>query len=196
MKTFLVGVTGGLAMNLALTACSPTLVRLPVAFDQKEATALLVPGPNQIIGTILYQADRGRVLGDPATYVSCAGREVTLFPYTDYAREWALRYYGKPVTDMAYRLANRGKSMKFEGEEAFQAASRKTVCDSKGNFAFSNVADGDFLVVADVQWLGKFQEMTYNFGLSQEDMDVEDGSVVKKISLRGGAKKVLTGPWP
>lgn len=194
MKTFLVGVTGGLAMNLALTACSPTLVRLPVAFDQSEAAALLAPGPNQIVGTILYQADRGRVLGDPATYVSCAGSKVTLFPYTDYAREWALKYYGKPVTDMAYRLVNRGKSMKFEGEEAFQAASRKTECDEKGNFAFRNVADGDFLVVANVQWLGKYQG--YGFGLSQEDMDVEDGSVVKKISLRGGAKKVLTGPWP
>lgn len=196
MKTFPENISLALSMSLALAACSPTLVRLPVAFDQNEAAALLAPGTNQIVGTILYQADRGKVIGDPATYVSCAGRQVTLYPYTDYAREWALKYYGKPVKDMAYRLTNRGKSMKFAEEEAFLAASRKTECDEKGNFAFDKVADGDFLVVASVQWLGKFQEMSYNFGLSQEDMDSEEGSVVKKISLRGGARKILTGPWP
>ena len=193
MKTF-TKIAGALSVNLALTACSPTLVNLPVAFDQAEAAALLKPGTNQIAGTILYEPDQGKVIGAPATYVSCAGRVVTLIPYTDYAREWALRFYGKPVTDMAYRLTDRGKSMKFEGEAAFLAASRKTECDEKGNFSFSNVADGDFLVVANVQWMGKYQG--YGFGLSQEDMDVEDGSVVKKISVSGGTRKVLTGPWP
>jgi hypothetical protein len=170
-----------LPTSLTLLACSPTLVRLPVPFDQEEAANLLKPGNNQITGAILYEPDRGKVLGAPATYVSCAGRAVSLIPYTDYAREWALRFYGKPVTDTAYRLTHRGKSMTFEGEDAFMAA-------------FNNVADGDFLVVADVQWTGKYQ--SYGFGLTQEDMDVEEGSVVKKISLSGGTKQVLTGPWP
>jgi hypothetical protein len=183
-----------LPTSLTLLACSPTLVRLPVPFDQEEAANLLKPGNNQITGAILYEPDRGKVLGAPATYVSCAGRAVSLIPYTDYAREWALRFYGKPVTDTAYRLTHRGKSMTFEGEDAFMAASRKTECDKDGRFAFNNVADGDFLVVADVQWTGKYQ--SYGFGLTQEDMDVEEGSVVKKISLSGGTKQVLTGPWP
>lgn len=193
MKTF-PKIAMALPLSLALTACSPTLVRLPVAFDREEAANLLKPGPNQIAGAILYEPDRGKVLGAPATLVSCAGRSVSLIPYTDYAREWALRFYGKPVTDTAYRLTHRGKSMTFEGEETFLAATRKTECDEQGRFAFGNVADGDFLVVADVQWMGKYQG--YGFGLTQEDMDVEDGSVVKKVSVHGGTAKALNGPWP
>ncbi|WP_460027201.1 hypothetical protein [Methyloparacoccus murrellii] len=180
---------------LMLAACAPELVRLPVNFDAQEAANLLQPGTNRIAGTILYEPDRGRALGFPDTFVSCAGREVMLIPYTDYAREWALRYYGKPVTDIGYRLANRGNAMRFEGQEAFLAATRKTECDDKGNFAFDRVANGDFLIVAKVQWLGKDEE-SYQFGFAPEDIDEEDGSVVKKITLRGNEKRVLGGPWP
>jgi hypothetical protein len=168
---------------------------LPVPFDQKEAAALLVPGTNQISGTILYEQDKGRVLAFPDTFVSCAGREVALIPYTDFAREWALRYYGKPVMDIAYRLANRGRSIQVEGQEQMFEASRKTRCDDKGNFSFSNVANGDFLLMAHVQWLGK-DEASYQFGFAPEDIDEEDGSVIKRIRLEGNDKINLTGPWP
>jgi hypothetical protein len=179
----------------ALDGCSSTPVKLPVPFDQKEAAALLVPGTNQISGTILYEQDKGRVLAFPDTFVSCAGREVALIPYTDFAREWALRYYGKPVTDIAYRLANRGRSIQVEGQEQMFEVSRKTRCDDKGNFSFSNVANGDFLLMAHVQWLGK-DEASYQFGFAPEDIDEEDGSVIKRIRLEGNDKINLTGPWP
>lgn len=184
-----------IAISLSLAACSPELVRIPVPFDQQEASAMLTPGSNQIIGTILYEPDKGRVLAYPDTFVSCAGREVTLIPYTDFAREWALRYYGKPITDVGHRLSNRGRSMTFENSEAFFATTRKTQCDDKGNFSFDNVANGDFFIYAKVQWLGKDEE-AYKFGFAPEDIDEEDGTVIKKITLRGNEKRVLAGPWP
>lgn len=190
-KSLLALITSG----VILYGCSTQPIRLPVNFDAREATAQLAPGTNQISGTILYEPDRGRVLGYPDTFVSCAGRKVYLIPYTDFAREWALKYYGKPVTDVAYRLANHGKTVKVEGQEAFMAATRTTTCDEKGNFNFDNVANGDFFVMSKVEWLGRDEE-AYKFGFAPEDIDEEFGSVIKKITLRGNEKKVLGGPWP
>ncbi len=175
--------------------CSGTPIKLPVPFDRQQALAQLGNGTNQITGTILYEPDHGRVLAYPDTFVSCAGRDVLLLPYTDFAREWALQYYGKPVTDMAYRLSHRGRSVTIEGQDAFFSASRKTRCDEKGNFSFNNIADGEFLLVAKVKWLGKDEE-AYNFGFAPEDIDEEEGSIVKRITLSDSERQVLTGPWP
>jgi len=175
--------------------CSSAPIKLPVPFDEQQARAQLVNGNNQLSGTILYEPDHGRVLAYPDTFVSCAGREVMLLPYTDFAREWALQYYGKPVTDMAYRLSHRGRSVTVVGQDAFFAASRKTECDDKGNFSFKNVADGEYLLLAKVKWLGKDEE-AYNFGFAPEDIDEEEGSIVKRVSLSGKERQVLTGPWP
>ncbi len=178
-----------------MIGCTTTPIKLPVPFDRQQAMAQLVKGTNQLAGTILYEPDRGRVLAFPDTFVSCAGREVMLLPYTDFAREWALRYYGKPVTDMAYRLAQRGRPVTVEGQDAFFAASLKTQCDDKGNFSFNNVANGEYLLLAKVQWLGRDEE-SYQFGFAPEDIDEEDGSIVKRITLGGNERRILTGPWP
>lgn len=65
---------------------------------------MLAKGNNQISGKIHFEPDRGHVFAYPNTVVTCEGNEVTLIPYTDYAREWALKYYGKPVTDVVLSL--------------------------------------------------------------------------------------------
>jgi hypothetical protein len=178
-----------------LAACSQAPVKLPVAFDQAEAKALMAPGTNQISGKIIFEPDQGHVLAFPDTVVTCEGHEVSLIPDTDYAREWALSYFGKPVTDMAYRLTKRGSNKSYVGYEAFVAQTRKTQCDENGQFSFSNVANGDFFVLARVRWLGKDEEI-YKFGFASEDIDEEDGVIIKKIRLQGNQKVQLNGPWP
>ncbi|MFM8443419.1 MAG: hypothetical protein ACKN9W_08775 [Methylococcus sp.] len=180
---------------LAMTGCAPTLVHLPVSFDQSGAKALMLPGTNTVTGTIKFEPDKGHVFAYPDTFVTCEGNEVTLIPYTDYAREWALKYYGKPVTDIAYKLTHRAKNMIFDNYDQFMAATRKTQCDAHGNFSFDHVANGDFFVMAKVVWKGRDEEM-YNFAFAPEDIDEEDGTVIKKISLKGNEALKLAGPWP
>lgn len=179
----------------AAVACTPTMTYLPVRFDAQEAKQLLAPGNNQVSGKIKFEPDRGHVLAYPDTVVSCEEMEVKLIPYTDYAREWALKYYGKPVVDVAYKLSKRARGMKFENYEAFMAATRKSFCDASGVFGFDHVADGEFFVVADVKWKGKDEEM-YKFAFAPEDIDEEDGTVIKKITVKGGQVLQLNGPWP
>lgn len=178
-----------------LSACTPTLVHLPVPFDAKEAQSLLRPGTNQISGTIKFEPDKGHVLAYPDTFVTCEGQDVILIPYTDYAREWALKYYGKPVTDIAYKLTHRAKAQTFDNYDAFMASTRKTQCDENGNFQFNDVANGNFFVMANVQWKGKDEEV-YKFAFAPEDIDEEDGTVVKKITLKDSQNLKLNGPWP
>jgi len=179
----------------AITGCAPTLVRLPVSFDQAGAKALMAPGSNKIAGTIKFEPDKGHVFAYPDTFVTCEGNEVTLIPYTDYAREWALKYYGKPVTDVAYKLTGRARNMLFDDYDKFMATTKKTQCDANGNFTFDQVGNGDFFVMAKVVWKGRDEEM-YNFAFAPEDIDEEDGTVIKKISLKGNETVKLTGPWP
>lgn len=194
MKQTLLGMTT-LAGLLAATGCTPTMTYLPVRLDTAEASRLLAPGNNQIRGRIKFEPDRGHVLAFPDTVVSCEGMEVRLIPYTDYAREWALKYYGKPVTDLAYKLTKRAHSLQFENYEAFMAQTRKGFCDAAGTFAFEGVADGDFFVQANVKWTGKDQEM-YKFAFAPEDIDEEEGTIIKKVAVKGGQVLELNGPWP
>lgn len=179
----------------AITGCAPTLVHLPVSFDQAAAKALILPGTNKVAGTIKFQPGRGHAFAYPDNFVSCEGNEVTLIPYTDYAREWALKYYGRPVTDVAYKLTNRGRNMIFDDYDEFMATTKKSQCDANGNFTFDRVANGDFFVMAKVVARGRDEEM-YNFAFAPEDIDEEEGTVIKKISLNGNETVKITGPWP
>jgi len=179
----------------SLMGCASGPIQLAVPFDAKEAKTMLAKGNNQISGKIHFEPDRGHVFAYPNTVVSCEGNEVTLIPYTDYAREWATKYYGKPVTDLAYKLTHRARDQKFIGYDAFMAQTIKTSCDDSGNFAFKNVADGEYFVMAKVEWKGRDEEI-YKFAFAPEDIDEEDGTVIKKVSVKGNANLKLDGPWP
>jgi hypothetical protein len=180
---------------LVVSGCAQQAVQLPVSLDVDAAKKQLIKGNNQINGSILYEPDKGHAFAYPDTMVSCEGREVTLMPYTDFAREWALKYYGVPVTNTAYRLANRGKAPNIIGSDQLFALTRKTQCDEKGQFRFSDVSDGEYFLIAKVRWLGKDEE-SYQFGFAPEDIDEEDGSVIKKFTVNGQGSIVLDGPWP
>lgn len=195
MKSTLLSTAVTYCLWLVVSGCAPQAVYLPVSLDVDEARKQLIKGNNQINGSILYEPDKGHAFAYPDTIVSCEGREVTLMPYTDFAREWALKYYGAPVTNTAYRLANRGKAPNIMGSEQLFALTRKTQCDEKGQFRFSDVSDGDYFLIAKVRWLGKDEE-SYQFGFAPEDIDEEDGSVIKRVTVRGQGNIVLDGPWP
>ncbi len=176
---------------IALAACSTGgPVRITTPFDEGKARALLAPGPNQVNGRIMVALPSGDL-------VTCAGLVVSLVPATDYAREWASRFYeldtGRYGTlNAAFRMDSREPEVKFQGAEAFYAATRTTQCDEDGDFSFPKVANGEFFVVAKARWLGKDHDY-YDFMYGTNDAQEEDGSVMEKIRVQGG--QVINLQW-
>lgn len=180
----------GLAI-LALAACTASgPARIATPFDEEAARAMLRPGTNQVNGRVMAELSSG-------TLVTCANNVVTLVPVTPYAREWAIRFYeldsGRYGTlDAAYRMDGREPAVKFQGAEAFYSATRTTRCDEDGNFAFSNVANGEFFVVAKTRWLGKDHDY-YDFMYGVNDAQEEEGSVMERVRVRGN--EAITLEW-
>lgn len=176
---------------IVLTACSASgPARITVPFNEGQARAMLAPGTNQVGGRIMVGLPSGMI-------VTCAGSVVSLVPVTDYAREWATQFYeletGKYGTlNAAYRMDSRKPEVKFQGAEAFYAATRTTRCDEDGVFSFPNVANGEFFVVAKTRWLGKDHDY-YDFMYGINDAQEEDGSVMEKIRVRGN--EVIDLQW-
>jgi hypothetical protein len=171
----------GLAI-LPLTACGPSTVRIPIAFDESEARAMLAPGANQVTGTINLELENGSL-------VTCAGNEVSLVPATAYAREWVRQFYeidkGQYGTmAAAYRLDDREDDIRFAGAEAFYTATRSARCDEDGDFSFAHIGNGEFFVVAKAKWLGKNREY-YDFMYNINDAEGENGSIMERIRLSG-----------
>ncbi|MFM8445622.1 MAG: hypothetical protein ACKN9W_20070 [Methylococcus sp.] len=173
--------TGCLLILLnACTATSPT--RIAVPFDEAKARSMLLPGSNQVKGRIMASLNGG-------TLVTCANNVVSLVPVTPYAKEWARLFYQLDTgrygsLKAAYRMDSREPEVKFAGAEGFYAATRTTRCDEDGDFAFANVANGEFFVVAKTRWLGKDHDY-YDFMYGINDAQEEDGSVMEMIRVNG-----------
>ena len=123
------------------------------------------------------------------TIVTCANSVVSLVPATDYAKEWARIFYeldsGKYGNiDAAFRMDARESKVSFTGAEAFYATTRTARCDEDGDFSFTNVANGEFFIVARTRWLGKDHDY-YDFMYGINDAQEEDGSVMERIRVRG-----------
>lgn len=176
---------------ITLAACSTSgPVRIDTPFDAARARAMLAPGTNQVGGRIMVGLSGG-------ARVTCAGSVVSLVPATDYAREWATKFYALDTgqygtLNAAYRMDSREPEVKFQGAEAFYAATRSTRCDEEGNFSFPNVANGEFFVVAQTRWLGKDHDY-YDFMYGISDGQEEDGSVMERVRVRGN--EVIDLQW-
>lgn len=169
---------------IALMGCqSSGPVRVSVPFEEGKARALLKPGANRVTGRIMVALASG-------TLVTCANSTVSLVPATDYAKEWARKFYeldtGKYGSiDTAFRMDARESQITFQGAEAFYAATRTAQCDEDGDFSFLNVADGEFFLVARTRWLGKDHDY-FDFMYGVNDAQEEDGSVMQRIRVKGG----------
>jgi hypothetical protein len=155
-----------LAMLFVLLASGCANLQQPTytlsrVFDRPAAAALMAPGANSIAGNAFLRQAGGGV-------VSCAGSPVVLVPATAYATERILAIYQSAEGGLAYR------SVKFQPEsQEFAALTRKTSCDSAGNFTFDAVADGDFYLVTQVVWmLGSYNR--------------QGGVLARRITVSGG----------
>jgi hypothetical protein len=132
----------------ALVGCAtpqaPTLppFEVSVPFDQEEAFRLVKEGANTIKGNASMRQPGGGV-------VTCAGQAVHLIPATAYAKQRMLALYSS--TERGVTPARR--SYKFVPDPPeYYALVRTTKCDSKGNFVFRRVSDGEFFIAVLVSW--------------------------------------------
>lgn len=173
----------GLVLGVLSGCHSSVPVSIPVPFDQAKARSLLKAGNNQVSGRIMVALASG-------TIMTCANSSVSLVPATDFAKQWAIKFYeldtGRYGTlDSAYRMDARESQFTFPGAEAFYAATRTAQCDEDGDFSFLSVADGEFFVVARTRWLGKDHDY-FDYMYGTNDAQEEDGSVMIKVRVGGG----------
>ena len=112
---------------------APPFVKLQTKFDYSEHEPYVKPGENGISGQAFLRQQEDSV-------VTCAGSRVLLVPATPYFREmfWHMIIAGsepEPPETPYPRL----KSM-----------IRRTQCDAQGNFSFSEIPDGTWFILTQV----------------------------------------------
>ena len=128
-----------LGLPLSFAGCSaerksgPRFVKMQTRFDYSEHEPYSKPGENGISGQAFLTQEGN-------TVVTCAGSRVLLLPATSYFREmfWHMIVAGSEPDPPE----NPYPSLK--------TMIRRTQCDAQGNFSFSEIPDGTWFVLTQV----------------------------------------------
>ena len=131
-----------LGLPLAYAGCSsrqehvrqsaPPFVKIQTKFDYSEHEAYAKPGENGISGQAFLRQE-----GD--SVVTCAGSRVLLLPATDYFREM-----------IGHIVAGSEPKPPEKTYPGLKGMIRRTQCDARGNFSFSEIPDGAWFVLTQV----------------------------------------------
>jgi hypothetical protein len=116
---------------------APPFVKMQTKFDYSEHEPYAKPGENGISGQAFVRQQEDSV-------VTCAGSRVLLVPATSYFREmfWHMIIAGSepepPETPYP----------------SLKSMIRKTQCDAQGNFSFSEIPDGTWFILTEVNARG------------------------------------------
>lgn len=141
-------------------------------FSAKEASYVLKKGNNTISGNAFMRQGGGGV-------VTCAGSDVTLLPITAYSKERIDTLYGDENFSSAYNL----QYIRFvpEAPKEFREYSKKTVCNSSGDFEFKNVPNGKYYIQTNVVWNAGY---SLQGGGLLATVDVKNGESVELVMSR------------
>ena len=133
-----------LILFAALLAGCTLPVRAPVElqtkFDKVEHDSYKQPGTGAIVGQGFLRQRGGGV-------VTCAGSPVLLMPATSFFRE-AIGHLRN-----GHQIAVNDKI-----DPSYKSIIKQSQCDAQGNFSFSLLSAGTWLVTTDVKWVvGKYQ---------------------------------------
>ena len=129
---------------MAIAGCSPLgltygkPVEIAADFNPRDAAFIRVKGKADIRGQAFVPQTNGRLM-------RASGTDVYLIPRTAYADERMKAIFG----DKKYRLKGRPVP---DPDPSYEAYMRKTIASSGGSFAFENVADGEYYVVAGIRF--------------------------------------------
>ncbi|AHG83073.1 Lipoprotein [Bibersteinia trehalosi USDA-ARS-USMARC-189] len=166
-KLVLVGFVSALLAGCTGTVFKPIDYTMKSKFNASQAEKQLKQGTANITGSAFLKQRGGSV-------VTCAGEEVVLVPYTDYANEKMSLIYGN--TEKGFHNS-KSTQYKLSGEDPeYRKFVKFTTCDAQGKFSFNNLADGTFFITTKVQWSVHYQNS-------------EGGYLMQKVSLKKGENK-------
>lgn len=144
-----------LLLPLLATACAQ-VVAVKASYNPDDYQAYKAAGSNSIDGQGFLTQLGGGV-------VTCAGHPVFLTPDTPYFRE-------------IVSIAVHGNHPQFpHGSGGPEDVVRHTVCDAQGNFSFSELPDGKYIVMTEVTWEAAYAQ--------------QGGPVWRAGTLDGGQRK-------
>lgn len=145
---------------IVLPACvsQPRLpaITLSIPYLDADHRAYAGKGSGSLEGQAFLKQQGGGV-------VLCSGSSVILVPATDYFNE-----------SISALLARRSIQVLGVTMPMQQPIIRRTRCDAQGNFTFSDVPRGNWLVLTEVTWLVR---------------DKQGGTLMESVTLNDGEKK-------
>ena len=175
-KTLSLIVAATLAGCASLAPPPPRPVQLMTTFNKQDVAWFGIEGKGTITGQAFFQT-RG---GQPRT---CAGLEVDLRPKSDYAEERLRAIYGS--SDKGYATAAATRVAFLPDSPIYLQTQKKSVCDAQGNFVFTNLPAGNYVIISIVVWTIP----------GQEYMPPEGGALMQSVSLgEGETKRVILTP--
>ena len=156
----------------ALAACALNDERSG-KFDPSDVGWSKALGRNTIAGVAALGGDNGKMR-------TCASLSVRLAPDSDYTRQHITKLYGDD--DEAFVDARRAKRLRAGTavNNRYERALKTSVCDRQGHFAFRNLPDGAYYVLAPVVWKNKLGEVA------------EGGFFMQRVTVSGGETKSIT----
>lgn len=144
---------------LMLSGCAAVSepVKIQAAFNHAEYDLFKRDGSNTIKGQAFLRQRGGGI-------VTCAGNKVLMFPDTPFFRE-------------IIKIADNGKKPEAISEN-WRAVVKKSQCDAQGNFEFTNIPPGPWIILADVLW--------------QVQGSTQGGVVTKFITVNSDMKVLLS----
>ena len=167
-------------MLACLSGCASLTPRRQVSltstFSPQEVAWFNSTGTGSITGQAFFQT-RG---GQPRT---CAGLEVSLQPHSTYGDERLRAIYGSTNTGYAPALATR---IQFNpNSSAYLQTVKKSTCDAQGNFSFTGLPAGNYVVSTILVWRIPGQEYASPQG----------GALMKSVTLKDGeSTRVILTP--
>lgn len=163
-----------LACTLLTAACALTEreVSTTKTFDPSDVTWSQGQGPNTITG--IARVSTG---GKPRT---CASLPVRLAPDSDYTRKRIAGLYGDDDEGFVDARSAQRLRAQQDVDKRYEISLKTAVCDASGNFAFRNLPDGTYYVLAPVVWKNKLGEVA------------EGGFYMQRVTVTGGETKSVT----
>lgn len=172
MKTALSAIAAALALSGCVTAAPP--IQIMSTFSSSEVAWFKEKGTGSIKASALLRQNGGGV-------VTCAGREMTLFPESAYANERMFAIYKSNTRGYYGYQSFMGTVMNTlnmpEPPPEYRATSTNKVCDPQGFATFSNLPAGNYYIVTEVAW---------SVPNGQYSSSVQGGMLMQKVTLGEG----------
>jgi len=165
-----------LTTSLLIAGCTTVEVPINSSFSSKDVSWFNSQGTNTIAGSAFLRTKGGDIK-------TCAGYDVTLLPYSDYASERMAYIYGN--ANEGYRTLGLQRKFEFSNESPeYSKHSKTTKCDAQGKFEFNNLPDGDYYVTTGVSWQA-------GVGAGAE-LFPEGAMLMKRLTVTGRNTKKVT----